>query len=69
MQRLPLQETGLPMRSVALSGGGDENMGGSAAGSFAVLTQAFSQRVAELQQLTCLRIEGKELLDMLQNMC
>ena len=34
---------------------GDENSNGS---SLAELTQAFSQRVAELQQLLCLRIGG-----------
>lgn len=35
----------------------DENSG-VGSGSFSQMTQAFNKRIAELQQLACLRIEG-----------
>lgn len=37
----------------------DENCSGSS--SFSSMTQAFSQRIAELQQLVCFRVEGEQL--------
>jgi hypothetical protein len=35
----------------------DENC--SSSSSFSNMTQAFSQRISELQQLVCFRVEGK----------
>lgn len=59
MDREPLRDTDAYMRVGSVSTlFPDENNPRGAASSFQELSQAFSQRITELQQLMCLRIEG-----------
>jgi hypothetical protein len=55
MERQPLRDTDVLVRDAG-SAFPDENA--RAASSFEELANAFSQRITELQQLMCLRIEG-----------
>jgi hypothetical protein len=55
MDREPLRDTNLQLRASS-SSFPDENSCG--ASGFHDLAQAFSQRITELQQVMCLRIEG-----------
>jgi hypothetical protein len=56
MDRQPLRDTDSFARASSTRFFQDEN--NCAASSFQELSQAFSQRITELQQLMCLRIEG-----------
>lgn len=58
MDREPLRDTDAYMRASGSTFFQDENS--AAASSFAELSQAFNQRITELQQLMCLRIEGEK---------
>jgi hypothetical protein len=60
MDRAPLQQLAADCARPEYSACPAENDENSGAGaSFSVLTQAFNQRIAELQQAVCMRIEGE----------